>query len=63
VLQSIAQEPSNDEIGKRLFLAQDTVKGYNRQIHDNLQVQQGMEIVAREISFQEQELLISPASR
>jgi LuxR family transcriptional regulator, maltose regulon positive regulatory protein len=30
MLQLIAQGLSNEEIGKRLFLALDTVKGYNR---------------------------------
>lgn len=47
VLQLIAQGLSNDEIGKRLFLALDTVKGYNRKIYDKLQVQRRTEAVAR----------------
>ena len=47
VLQLIAQGLSNDEIGKRLFLALDTVKGYNRRIFDKLQVQRRTEAVAR----------------
>jgi LuxR family maltose regulon positive regulatory protein len=47
VLQLIAQGLSNDEIGKRLFLALDTVKGYNRRIYDKLQVQRRTEAVAR----------------
>jgi LuxR family transcriptional regulator, maltose regulon positive regulatory protein len=47
VLQLIAQRLSNDETGKRLFLALDTVKGYNRRIYDNLQVQRRTEAVAR----------------
>jgi ATP-dependent DNA helicase RecG len=38
---------SNDEIGKRLFLALDTVKGHNRRIFDKLQVQRRTEAVAR----------------
>lgn len=47
VLQLIARGLSNDEIGKRLFLALDTVKGHNRRIYDNLQVQRRPEAVAR----------------
>jgi len=47
VLQLIAQGLSNDEIGKRLFLALDTVKGHNRKIYEKLQVQRRTEAVAR----------------
>jgi LuxR family maltose regulon positive regulatory protein len=47
VLQLIAQGLTNDEIGKRLFLALDTVKGHNRRIFDKLQVQRRTEAVAR----------------
>jgi LuxR family transcriptional regulator, maltose regulon positive regulatory protein len=47
VLQLVAQGLSNDEIGKRLFLALDTVKGHNRRIYDKLQVQRRTEAVAR----------------
>jgi LuxR family maltose regulon positive regulatory protein len=47
VLHLIAQGLSNDEIGKRLFLALDTVKGHNRRIYDKLQVQRRTEAVAR----------------
>jgi LuxR family maltose regulon positive regulatory protein len=47
VLQLIARGLSNDEIGKRLFLALDTVKGHNRRIFDKLQVQRRTEAVAR----------------
>ena len=47
VLQLIARGLSNDEIGKRLFLALDTVKGHNRRIYDKLQVQRRTEAVAR----------------
>jgi LuxR family transcriptional regulator, maltose regulon positive regulatory protein len=47
VLQLIAEGLSNDEIGKRLFLALDTVKGHNRRIFDKLQVQRRTEAVAR----------------
>jgi LuxR family maltose regulon positive regulatory protein len=47
VLRLIAQGLSNDEIGKRLFLALDTVKGHNRKIFDKLAVQRRTEAVAR----------------
>jgi LuxR family maltose regulon positive regulatory protein len=47
VLKLIAQGLSNDEIGKRLFLALDTVKGHNRRIYDKLQVQRRTEAIAR----------------
>jgi LuxR family maltose regulon positive regulatory protein len=47
VLRLIAQGLSNDEIGKQLFLALDTVKGHNRRIYDKLQVQWRTEAVAR----------------
>jgi len=47
VLRLIAQGLSNDEIGKRLFLALDTVKGHNRKIFDKLGVQRRTEAVAR----------------
>jgi LuxR family maltose regulon positive regulatory protein len=47
VLHLIAQGLSNNEIGKRLFLALDTVKGHNRRIYDKLQVQRRTEAVAR----------------
>lgn len=47
VLQLIAQGLSNEEIGKRLYLALDTVKGHNRRIFDKLQVQRRTEAVAR----------------
>jgi len=47
VLYLIAQGLSNDEIGKQLFLALDTVKGHNRRIYDKLQVQRRTEAVAR----------------
>ncbi len=38
---------SNREIGERLFLALDTVKGHNRRIFDKLQVQRRTEAIAR----------------
>jgi LuxR family maltose regulon positive regulatory protein len=47
VLQLIAQGLSNREIGERLFLALDTVKGHNRRIFGKLQVQRRTEAVAR----------------
>ena len=47
VLHLIAQGLSNDEIGKQLYLALDTVKGHNRRIYDKLQVQRRTEAVAR----------------
>ena len=47
VLQLIAEGLSNGEIGKRLFLALDTVKGHNRKIFDKLGVQRRTEAVAR----------------
>ena len=47
ILQLIAQGLSNREIGKRLFLALDTIKGHNRKIFDKLQVQSRTEAIAR----------------
>ena len=47
VLRLIAEGLSNQEIGERLFLALDTVKGHNRHIFDKLQVQRRTEAVAR----------------
>jgi LuxR family maltose regulon positive regulatory protein len=47
ILKLIAQGLSNREIGERLFLALDTVKGHNRIIFDKLQVQRRTEAVAR----------------
>jgi LuxR family transcriptional regulator, maltose regulon positive regulatory protein len=47
VLQLVAQGLSNSEIGERLFLALDTVKGHNRKIFEKLQVQRHTEAVAR----------------
>jgi len=47
ILQLIALGLSNREIGERLFLALDTVKGHNRKIFDKLQVQNRTEAVAR----------------
>jgi LuxR family maltose regulon positive regulatory protein len=47
ILQLIAQGLSNREIGERLFLALDTVKGHNRRIFSKLQVQSRTEAIAR----------------
>jgi len=47
ILKLIAQGLSNREIGERLFLALDTVKGHNRRIYDKLQVQSRTEAIAR----------------
>ena len=47
VLKLIAQGLSNREIGARLFLALDTVKGHNRRIFDKLLVQSRSEAIAR----------------
>jgi LuxR family maltose regulon positive regulatory protein len=47
ILQLIAQGLSNREIGERLFIALDTVKGHNRRIFDKLQVQSRTEALAR----------------
>ena len=47
VLQLIGQGLSNSEIGERLFLALDTVKGHNRRIFEKLRVQRRTEAIAR----------------
>jgi LuxR family transcriptional regulator, maltose regulon positive regulatory protein len=47
VLQLIAQRLSNREIGERLFIALDTVKGHNRRIFGKLQVQTRDDAIAR----------------
>ena len=47
VLHLIAKGLSNREIGERLFLALDTVKGHNRKIFDKLEVQRRTEAVER----------------
>ncbi len=47
ILRLIAAGHSNQEIGQRLFLALDTVKGHNRRIFDKLQVQRRTEAIAR----------------
>ncbi|MGB9591967.1 MAG: LuxR C-terminal-related transcriptional regulator, partial [Candidatus Kryptoniota bacterium] len=47
ILKLITQGLSNREIGERLFLALDTVKGHNRRIFEKLQVQRRTEAIAR----------------
>jgi LuxR family transcriptional regulator, maltose regulon positive regulatory protein len=47
VLRLIAQGLSNREIGERLFLSLNTVKGHNQKIFDKLQVQRRTEAVER----------------
>jgi LuxR family maltose regulon positive regulatory protein len=47
VLRLIAQGCTNREIGERLFVALDTVKGHNRNIFGKLQVKRRTEAVAR----------------
>jgi LuxR family maltose regulon positive regulatory protein len=47
ILHLIAQGLTNRQIGERLFLALDTVKGHNRKIFDKLQVQSRTEAIAR----------------
>jgi LuxR family maltose regulon positive regulatory protein len=47
ILKLIALGLSNREIGERLFLALDTIKGHNRKIFDKLQVQSRTEAIAR----------------
>ena len=47
ILKLITQGLSNREIGERLFLALDTVKGHNRRIFDKLRVQSRTEAIAR----------------
>ena len=47
VLGLIGRGLSNREIGERLFLALDTIKGYNRRIFDKLDVKRRTEALAR----------------
>ena len=47
VLRLLAEGLSNQEIGERLFLALDTVKGHNRRIFEKLEVKRRTEAVAR----------------
>jgi LuxR family maltose regulon positive regulatory protein len=47
ILRLIAEGLSNREIGERLFLALDTVKGHNRRLFDKLQVKSRTEAIAR----------------
>ncbi|CAH1206440.1 HTH-type transcriptional regulator MalT [Paenibacillus plantiphilus] len=46
VLKLITEGLSNRQIGERLFLALDTVKGHNRRIFEKLQVQRRTEAIA-----------------
>ncbi len=47
VLQLVAEGLTNREIGERLFLALDTVKGHNRRIFAKLDVSTRTQAVAR----------------
>jgi LuxR family maltose regulon positive regulatory protein len=47
VLRLVAEGLSNQEIGERLFIALDTVKGHNRRIFEKLQVERRTEAIAR----------------
>lgn len=47
ILKLIALGLSNREIGERLFLALDTVKGHNRRIFEKIQVHRRAEAIAR----------------
>lgn len=47
ILRLIAQGLSNQEIGQRLFLALDTIKGHNHRIFEKLQVQRRTEAILR----------------
>lgn len=53
VLRLSAQGLSNQEIGEKLFLALDTVKGHNRRIYGKLQVRRRTEAIAlaRKLGF------------
>ncbi len=47
VLKLLAEGLSNREIGERLFLALDTIKGHNRRIFDKLDAKRRTEAIAR----------------
>jgi LuxR family maltose regulon positive regulatory protein len=47
VLRLVSEGLSNQEIGERLFLALDTIKGHNRRIFDKLEVRRRTEAIAR----------------
>lgn len=47
ILNLVAEGLSNREIGERLFLALDTIKGHNRRIYAKLGVQRRTEAIAR----------------
>jgi LuxR family maltose regulon positive regulatory protein len=52
VLQLVAKGLSNRQIGERLFLALDTVKGYNRKIYGKLGVKNRAQAVNKAISLE-----------
>jgi LuxR family maltose regulon positive regulatory protein len=47
ILRLIAEGLTNQEIGEKLYIALDTVKGHNRRLFDKLQVQRRTEAIAR----------------
>ncbi len=47
VLRLLAEGLSNQEIGQRLFLALDTIKGHNRRIFEKLEAKRRTEAIAR----------------
>jgi len=47
LLTAFAKGLSNQEIGERLFLALDTIKGHKRRIFDKLDVKRRTEAIAR----------------
>ena len=47
VLRLLAEGLSNQEMGERLFLALDTIKGHNRRIFEKLEVKRRTEAIAR----------------
>ncbi len=51
ILQLIAQGLTNQEIGERLFLALDTVKGHNRRIFNKLQVKKRGDAIKKALSL------------
>jgi len=51
VLQLVAKGLSNREIGERLFLALDTIKGHNRRIYAKLGVKNRAQAVSKAISL------------
>jgi len=51
ILELIAKGLSNKEIGEKLYLALDTVKGHNRRIFEKLNVQRRTEAIARAVEL------------